>query len=112
MGKILRFSGEIPLSIKNLILPNSPSHHASHQTNSDWLDTYGTAQYRNTIVFKGPLLHNEYANSCLASHSACNNINLYKKHARQFVLGKQSDGNLIEWETKKKKHSCSHQWTT
>ena len=62
MGKILRFSSKIPLLIKNLIPPNSPSHHASHEMNLDWFDTYGIAQYRNTIFFKGPLLHNDYRN--------------------------------------------------
>ena len=98
MGKVLRFSSEIPQSIRNLIPPNSPSHHASHETNIDWLDTYGTAQFRNTIFFKGPLLHNDYTKSCPTIYSACHNINVYKKHVKQFLIDNQSNGNPNEWE--------------
>ena len=42
-GKVLRFSSEIPLSIRNLIPLNSPSHHQSHEATAEWLDAYGTA---------------------------------------------------------------------
>ena len=100
MGKVLRFSSEIPKSIKDLIPKNSPSHSVCHEVSNDWLDTYGTAQYRNTVFFKGPLLHNDYVNACPAIYSACHNINSYKKNAKNFLLQKQSDGSSHEWEAK------------
>ena len=75
MGKVLRFSSEIPLSITNLIPLNSPSHHASREAIAEWLDAYGTAQFRNTILFEGQPLHNDYFKSCPTIYSACNNLN-------------------------------------
>ena len=43
MGKVLRFSSEIPLFITNLKPLNSLSHHPSHEATAEWLDAYGTA---------------------------------------------------------------------
>ena len=48
MGKVFRFSSEMPLFIRNLIPLNSPSHYPSHEATAEWLDAYGTAQLRNT----------------------------------------------------------------
>ena len=89
----LIFSSEIPLYIRNLIPLNSPSHHPSHEATAEWFDAYGTAQFRNTMFFKGPLLHNDYAKSSPTIYSACNNLNKHKKQLKQYLSDKQSDGN-------------------
>ena len=100
MSKIHMFVSNTPQSIRKLIPPNSPSHNASHNAEVDWIDIYCTAHYRNTIFFKGPLLHNDFVNKCPTVYGACKNITSYKKHTKQFLIDVQADGDIIEWEAK------------
>ena len=98
MSKIFRFTSDIPSSIRKLISPNSPSHSPLHESVPEWLNVYGTPNYRNTVFFKGPLIHNDFANACPLFFSACKTISSYKTHAKNSLLQKQARGSSTDWE--------------
>ena len=53
MGKILRFTSDMPRSIRKLIPSTSPSHDASmHETSLQWIDEYDNAKYRNSVFLR------------------------------------------------------------
>ena len=80
------------IQIRKLIPPNFPSHSPLHESVSEWLNVYGSPNYRNTVFFKGPLLHNDFANACPLIFSVCKTVSLYKTHAKKFLLQKQACG--------------------
>ena len=36
---------------------------ASHEASLKWINEYGTANYRNSVFFKGPLLDNSFVSA-------------------------------------------------
>ena len=98
MSKILRFTSDMPKSIRNLIPSTSSSQDACHEATPEWIDEYGTAKYRNSVFFKGPPLHNNFVNANPTIYAACHNVTSYKNRTKEILLDQQTAGSTIEWE--------------
>ena len=101
ISKIVRLTSDIPSSIRKLIPPNSPSHSPLNELVPERLNVYGTPNYRSTLFFKGPLLHNDFANACPLIDSACKTVSSSKTHAKisyyknRYAVGKP---RIIFWQ--------------
>ena len=103
MHKIRKFPISLPPSIKIIIASNSPLAHTDHETNEDWLNEYGTATYRNSIFFKGPLLYNQLlanSNDNLTAAAACISIKYFNNNLKKVLLNQQNQGDGEEWNAK------------
>ena len=85
-SKIVRYTLDIPPSLRKLIPPNSPGHSPLYETVSELLNVYGSPNHRNTVFLKGPLLHNDFANACPLIYSACKTVSSYKNRAKKFSI--------------------------
>ena len=99
MQKVNKFPMSLPPSIRITIPSNSPQAHSDHETNEDWLSEFGTAVYRNSIIFKRPLLYNQLltADDQLTAAAACISIKHFKKNLKLVLLSKQAQGDGDEW---------------
>ena len=56
MYKKRHFSFALPHSVRETIANNAPIPGSNHDTNLEWLTNYNDPIYRNSLLFKGPLL--------------------------------------------------------
>ena len=100
MHRMKYFPETVPKSIKGLFPNNIPTVNSSHETSSDWLLTYGSNVFRQSVFFKGPLLAITETNLNITCLPSLFSINIYKSNAKRVLLEHQSRGNNEEsWQT-------------
>ena len=73
----------LPKSIKNLFPNNIPNFSSNQETSSEWLSTYGSSIFRQSIFFKGPLLAITDVNAEVTCPPSLFSINIYKSNAKR-----------------------------
>ena len=95
INKIHNFSHLLPISVTQIISPDSPSLTSPTDNSSDWYSKYNSPPYNNSTFFKGPLL---YANIMTENTELDNTtIKSYKKSIKTHLLQVQSSGDSQEW---------------
>ena len=100
MHKISIFPKLLPQSLKSTIPGNAPAAIISDDTfeeHSDWIEQFGSQVYRNTLFYKGPLLHIDSKFSEIRSPSACLSMKIFKNNVTNSLLKHQSSGEKDEW---------------
>ena len=93
----------LPLSVREIILPNAPRPNINIDHCKDWLTCHKTDVSRNALSFKGPLFFLKYL-PCIESNYTQNikphniSVNTFKNYAKSFVFDLQSQGKEDEWE--------------
>ena len=90
MHRMKYFQDTVPLSIKNLFPKDLPTYDSDHISNSNWLEIYGSRDFRASIFFKGPLLAITEINKSITSPPSLFSINIYKSSAKRIILEQQS----------------------
>ena len=101
MHKIKHFPHTVPSSIKNLFPSNIPTHNSNLDNSSEWLSTYGSSIFRQSIFFKGPLLAITETNVNITCPPSLFSVNIYKSNAKRILLEQQSitNNNEQSWPT-------------
>ena len=103
MFKYNYFKHLLPLSVAEIILPNTPRPNINIDCCKDWLTSHKTGVARNAVSFKGPLFFLKYL-PCIESTYTQNiksykiSVNTFKSYAKSFVFHLQSQGKEDEWE--------------
>ena len=102
MHRIHFYKSSLPPSVSALIPTSAPcpSDNRDHTLHKEWLDTYNTVVFRDSIFFKGPLLTMTTENEQLLGNK-CNMTNLhkYKQSLRKLLVEMQRSGGSDEWPT-------------
>ena len=90
MHRINHFPQTVPKSIRNLFPDNIPNFYSNQETSSEWLSTYGSSIFRQSIFFKGPLLAITDINAEVTCPPSLFSINIYKSNAKRILIEHQS----------------------
>lgn len=83
----------IPHSVVVTIRDDAPTFTSTHETNSDWLETYSTNLYSKSLFYKGPLLFTDFVQSEAISQSTIS----FKNSIKRRLLTIQASGDSKEW---------------
>ena len=101
MHKYYEFRNFTPLSVSRLISPDALKNGHVNEKTVAWMAKYTTDKLRNAISFKGPLFYSKYMPEILdkigITHPCNVPVNIFKKHAKSFILECQSCDNIHEW---------------
>ena len=97
MYKVNKFMCYLPISVRETISENAPKGCSSHVTCADWLETYNNNVFRNSIVFKGPLLFSDFKDNN-ESCNECYCIPSLKNKIKRKLHEVQSEGDPVEWQ--------------
>ena len=100
MNKISNFPSAIPISVRETIDTNAPTHGSTYNTSHEWLDKFSYNTSRNTVFFKGPLLKIDpelsqpllWLTSLISTKALKNNVH-------RALLDIQKRGNNCEWQS-------------
>ena len=98
MNKIDNFPWLLPLSVRETIAPDAPSHGSTHDTCQEWQTKYGSFCYNKSIFYKGPLISIDPVCSQLSTPSEVLSFNAHKNNIKGMLLQLQNNGNINEWQ--------------
>ena len=98
MNKIRKLPQLLPISVRDTIAHDAPSHGYSYEACLDWQMKYGIACYNKSIFYKGPLMSIDPNFSELSTGTYMLSPIAYKNIIKRALLKLQSGGDEIEWE--------------
>ena len=102
MHRVQFYKSSLPPSVSGLIPTSAPcpSDDRDHTLYKEWLDTYNTVVFRDSIFFKGPLLAITTENNRLLGNiHNTTSLYRYKNSLRKLLVELQGSGGSDEWPT-------------
>ncbi|KAL5253023.1 hypothetical protein ACHWQZ_G015697 [Mnemiopsis leidyi] len=99
MHKVKNMPGLLPNSIKALFSVNIPITNSTYENCEEWLSTYNTPTFRQSIFYKGPMLSITEHSNTITIPSSLFSINIFKNSAKRELIKLQSAGNDENWPT-------------
>ena len=102
MHRVQFYKSSLPPSVSGLIPTSAPcpSDDRDHTLHKEWLDTYNTVVFRDSIFFKGPLLAMTTENNRLLGNiHNTTSLYRYKNSLRKLLVELQGSGGSDEWPT-------------
>ena len=96
-NKMITFQSSLPKSICNIYQQFTRNFEQRDKTPATWIEKYNTLSFRNSIIFKGPLL---YLNSSTMNSDKipyCKSVNSHKKLIKNFFIVYQCNGDPQEF---------------
>ena len=96
--KTRTFPSLLPPSISSTIPANSPVPGSTYHECENWLQTYNTITYRNSLFFKGPMLYSIAGIIDRIDMSKIINLKYFKTKVKNLIFDCQNEGEGSEWE--------------
>jgi exonuclease III len=99
MHKVRSFGNLLPPSVKETIASNAPEWGGSHESSADWLKSFSTVSFENSLFYKGPLIYIDPSNrEIFQATTSLMSIEPFKANVKKFILKVQSAGDSEVWQ--------------
>ena len=96
--KVQNLPQTLPMSVRDTIPSDAPTHGSDHEMCGEWLKTYGSNSFSKSVFFKGPLLSMDQKFVELITPATKQSYKLYRNNAKKLLLKLQNQGDTDEWQ--------------
>ena len=104
MNKFFHFPSLLPIYVKNTISINVPTRNDGANIPDEafeWFNYHNTAQFRQSLFLKGPLLFIDTSISEAFNPISCQSVNAFKSQCKRTILKLQGQGEAHDWSSSK-----------